>query len=101
MPRKTLPANLVGPKIREFRKKLGFTQEAFSTQCQLAGLDISRSTLGQIESRLRFVSDSELIVISSLLGVNSEQLFPPDVTRKLRGKRLKAYTKKVRLTPHK
>jgi transcriptional regulator with XRE-family HTH domain len=94
MPRKTLPANVVGPKIREFRKKLGFTQDAFATQCQLAGLDISRSTLGQIESRLRFVSDSELIVIASLLGVATEQLFPPDVTRKLRGKKLRSISKK-------
>jgi transcriptional regulator with XRE-family HTH domain len=94
MPRKTLPANVVGPQIRDARKKLGLTQDEFAGGCQLAGLDISRSTLGQIEARLRFVSDEELIVLASLLGVVTDELFPRELTRRLRGKKLKAVRKK-------
>jgi transcriptional regulator with XRE-family HTH domain len=89
MPRKQFPANVVGPQIRKARKKLGLTQEAFVARCQLADLDISRSTLGQIEARLRYVSDEELIVLASLLGVATDQLYPEELTRRLRGKKLK------------
>ena len=70
MPRKKYPANVVGSQIRKVRGRLGLTQEQLAAQCQLAGLDISRSTLGQIEARLRYVSDEELIVLASLLGAH-------------------------------
>jgi transcriptional regulator with XRE-family HTH domain len=94
MPRKKYPANVVGPKIRKARRKLGLTQEAFAARCQLAGLDISRSTLGQIEARLRYVSDEELIVIASLLGVSTDALYPDEITRRLRSKKLKPIRKR-------
>jgi transcriptional regulator with XRE-family HTH domain len=89
MPRKKYPANVVGPKIRIVRGKLGLTQEGFAARCQLAGLDISRSTLGQIEARLRYVSDEELMVLASLLGVAVDHLYPEDVLKRYRGKNLK------------
>jgi len=89
MPRKKYPANVVGPQIRKVRGKLGLTQETLAARCQLAGLDISRSTMGQIEARLRYVTDEELIVFASLLGVPADQLYPGELTRRLRGKMLK------------
>ena len=89
MPRKKFPANVVGPKIRKERGRLGFTQEEFANRCQLAGLDISRSTLGQIESRLRYVSDEEMIVLASLLGVAANDLYPEEILKRHRGKKLK------------
>jgi transcriptional regulator with XRE-family HTH domain len=89
MPRKIYPANVVGLKIRKMRKKLGLTQEAFAGHCQLTGLDISRSTLGQIEARLRYVSDEELIVVASLLGVSTDALYPDEIIKRLRNKKLK------------
>ena len=94
MPRKQFPANVVGSQIRKARKKLGLTQEAFAARCQLADLDISRSTLGQIEARLRYVSDEELIILASLLGVATDQLYPEELARRLRGKKLKPARKK-------
>ena len=96
MPRKTFPANVVGPKIRKARGKLGFTQEEFAGRCQLAGLDISRSTLGQIEARLRYVSDEELIVLASLLGVTANDLYPEEIIKRHRGKKLKPKSGKSR-----
>lgn len=94
MPRKKYPANVVGPQIRKAREKLGMTQEQFAARCQLAGLDISRSTLGQVEARLRYVSDEELIVLASLLGVSADHLYPSELTKRLRGKVLKARREK-------
>lgn len=89
MPRKQFPANVVGPTIRKARKKLGLTQEAFAARCQLAGLDISRSTLGQIEARLRYVTDEELIVVAALLGATADSLYPEEMVKRLRNKKLK------------
>jgi transcriptional regulator with XRE-family HTH domain len=86
MPRKKYPANVVGSQIRKVRGKLGLTQEALAARCQLAGLDISRSTLGQIEARLRYVTDEELIVFASLLGVSADQLYPGELTKRLRSR---------------
>jgi len=96
MPRKKYPANVVGPQIRKLRGRLGLTQEQLAAQCQLAGLDISRSSLGQIESRLRYVSDEELIVLASLLGVTADQLYPEDILKRYRGKKLKPKVGKSR-----
>lgn len=89
MPRKNFPANVVGPKIRKARKALRLKQDELAAQCQLAGWDISRSTLGQIEARLRYVSDEELLILASLLGVTADSLYPDDLVRKWRKKKLK------------
>ena len=96
MPRKKYPANVVGSQIRKVRKKLGLTQEQLAAHCQLESLDISRSTLGQIEARLRYVSDEELIVFACLLGVTADQLYPEEILKRYRGKKLKPKVRKSR-----
>ena len=96
MPRKQYPANVVGTQIRKLRGKLDLTQEQLAANCQLAGLDISRSTLGQIESRLRYVTDEELMVVASLLGVALEALYPEELLKRYRGKKLKPKAGKSR-----
>ena len=90
MPRKQYPANVVGPQVRKVRGRLELTQEQLSAHCQLAGLDISRSSVGQIEARLRYVSDEELLVLASLLGVTADQLYPEDLLKRCRAKTIKA-----------
>jgi transcriptional regulator with XRE-family HTH domain len=86
MPRKKFPANIVGPQIRKARYQLGLSQEELAARCQLAGLDISRSTLAQIEIRIRFVSDEELLVLASVLNVATDDLYPADIKRRLAAK---------------
>ena len=95
MPRKHYPANVVGPQIRKLRGKLGLTQEQLAANCQLAGLDISRSTLGQIEARLRYVTDEELLVMAALLGVALEAFYPEELLKRYRGKKLKTKADKA------
>jgi DNA-binding XRE family transcriptional regulator len=86
MPRKQFPANIVGPQIRKARYQLGFSQEQLAARCQLLGLDISRSTLAQIEIRVRFVSDQELLVLASVLSMTTDALYPADAKRRFASK---------------
>jgi transcriptional regulator with XRE-family HTH domain len=86
MPRKQFPANIVGPQIRKARYQLGLSQEQLATRCQLIGLDISRSTLAQIEIRVRFVSDEELLVLASVLKVPTDDLFPVEFKKRVQRK---------------
>jgi transcriptional regulator with XRE-family HTH domain len=58
------------------------TQEEFATRCQLNGLDISRATVSQIEAQLRRVSDTELLLIASVLNVSTDSLFPASAKQK-------------------
>ena len=78
MARKKQPANVVGKEVQKRRYQLGLTQEQFATHCQLHGLNISRGTISQIEARLRCVTDSELFLLASVLGISTEDLYPPD-----------------------
>jgi DNA-binding XRE family transcriptional regulator len=94
MPRKQFPANIVGPQIRKARYQLSLSQEQLAARCQLLGLDISRSTLAQIEIRLRFVSDNELLILASVLDVSTDDLFPLETKRRLRTRLSKGKTSK-------
>jgi transcriptional regulator with XRE-family HTH domain len=84
MARRKRPANVVGPQIQRIRYQLGLTQEQLAAQCRLLGLDISRSTLAQIEAKLRCVVDSELFLLALVLKVTTDNLFPDELrmTRK-------------------
>jgi len=75
MARTKKPANIIGPQIRKRRSDLDLTQEELATRCQLAGLDISRGTLSQIEAQLRCVTDDELFALARILNVTSDSLF--------------------------
>lgn len=76
MARTKTPANIVGPQVRKRRVALGMTQAELATQCQLAGLDISRGTLSQIEAQIRRVADDELLTLARVLEVSTDSLFP-------------------------
>jgi transcriptional regulator with XRE-family HTH domain len=76
MARKPKPANIVGKEIQKQRYQLGLTQEQFASKCQLKGLDISRGTVSQIEAQIRRVTDAELFLLSSVLGVTTDSLYP-------------------------
>jgi transcriptional regulator with XRE-family HTH domain len=68
--------NLIGSQVRRIRYKLGLTQEELSAKCQIAGLDISRATLAQIECRYRGVSDIEAWQFAKILKTTVAELYP-------------------------
>lgn len=74
--------NVVGPQIRKRRYELGLTQERLAAKCQLRGWDISRATLSQIEAQIRCVTDSELLLLSQVLKIALEDLFPLHLRRR-------------------
>lgn len=69
--------NLVGPQIRKLRYKCGWSQNDLSIKLQLAGWDITRSTVAKIESRLIWVGDWQLFYFTRVLKVDLCELFPP------------------------
>ena len=75
-------ANVVGPQLRKIRYGKGLTQEEFAVQCQVAGLNISRGTLSQIEAQLRCVSEFELFQLSRILKVPMDGLFPEEIRKR-------------------
>ena len=68
--------NIVGPTIRRLRNAAEMSQPALAALCQRLGWDVSREVLAQIESRRRYVTDWELMVLARALNVEVEALFP-------------------------
>lgn len=68
------PKNIIGPSVRRARYQRGWSQAGLATKLQLQGLDLRRSAVGKIESRIRVVPDYELIVILKVFGLTYEQL---------------------------
>jgi transcriptional regulator with XRE-family HTH domain len=54
----------------------GWSQPAMIAKCQLSGWDVSRESLAKIESRLRSVSDIEILKLAKILEVHFSALFP-------------------------
>ena len=69
--------NVVGPLVRQLRQQRGCTQEQLAAQCQVRGLNLTRSTLAKIEARLRFIKACELFIIAKVLNVPMEDFYPP------------------------
>ncbi|MCC5790344.1 MAG: helix-turn-helix transcriptional regulator [Opitutales bacterium] len=67
--------NLIGPKVRELRIELGYSQEVFAAKCNLKGWDISRGTLSKIEAQLRRVNDAETFILAAALKCSVQILF--------------------------
>lgn len=69
--------NLIGPQVRKLRSQRGWTQDELAGALQRAGLDISRSGLAKIESRMILVRDHHLFFFMKVLRVSFQELFPP------------------------
>lgn len=68
--------NVIGPQVRMFRIQRGWSQPRMATQCQLRGWDISRESLAKIESKLRSITDIEILKLGMVLEVHHSALFP-------------------------
>lgn len=72
--------NVVGPRIREARRRSGraVTQQELVARLQTLGLEIDRTAISKIEAGTRPVTDVEIIAICKALGVKVATLFPDD-----------------------
>jgi transcriptional regulator with XRE-family HTH domain len=71
-----LGLNVVGPQVRRFRVRIGWTQPVLAQKLQLQGWSISTGLLGKLEAQLRRVPDCDLMFLARVLGVSISELFP-------------------------
>ena len=67
-------SNIISEKLRDLRKKRGFSQEELAAQMQLLGVDISQPLISKIEQNKRFVKDYELVCLCKVLNVTEQDL---------------------------
>lgn len=67
--------NIVGSTVRKIRESKKMTQEQLVAHCNLIGWSISRGTLAKIESKVRCVTDKEVLLLATALKINVEQLY--------------------------
>jgi transcriptional regulator with XRE-family HTH domain len=67
--------NIIGSSVRKIRESKNLTQEQLVAHCNLIGWSISRGTLAKIESKVRCVTDKEVLLLASALKINLEQLY--------------------------
>ena len=66
--------NIIGKKLKDYRKRLGLSQNGLAKLLQLEGLDIDKNAIQRIEARKRFVTDIEIHLICKVLHVTFEEL---------------------------
>lgn len=68
--------NLVGEKVRYYRKKRKYSQKTLSEKLETMAVYICRGSISRIEDGTRTVTDIELYGLATVLGVSIQDLFP-------------------------
>lgn len=68
--------NLVGERVRYYRKKKKLSQRLLSEKLETMAIYICRGSISRIEDGSRTVTDIELYGLAAILGVSIEELFP-------------------------
>ena len=72
--------NVIGQNKDLLRRRLGINQDTLLSRLQVRGIDISQTTLSDIEGQKRRVYDKELVAFADIFGVTLNDLFnPPDL----------------------
>jgi len=74
-------ANLVGQAVVRLRFQRNWTQEMLAAKMQLAGHDITRAVIANIESRRSAARDEHIIGFVKVFGVEFKDLFPAHLQR--------------------
>lgn len=70
--------NLVGERVRFYRKKRKYSQKTLSEKLELMAIYVCRGSISRIEDGSRTVTDIELYGLAKVLNVSIGDLFPPD-----------------------
>ena len=68
--------NLVGDKVKLYRKKRGLSQKTLSEKLEMQAVYICRGSISRIEDGSRTVTDIELYGLATALDVPIQALFP-------------------------
>src|SRR5437867_3667021 len=77
--------NVIGPQVKKWRTRKGWSQETLARKLQLHGWSITRNSLAKLELSLRRVPDCEILFLARTLGVGFGNLFPKNVAMKKLG----------------
>ena len=66
--------NLAGERIRELRRKAGWTQAQLAAKLQTEGYPIEQKAISRIEAGYRVIPDYELPVFAAVLNTTIEEL---------------------------
>lgn len=75
--------NVCGRELIRLRTVRDWSQEKLAAQCQLAGWDVSRDVIANIELRRREVTDEELSFLARVLRAPLEEFYPREIRAKL------------------
>lgn len=67
--------NLIGQKVKQFRKKKKLTQQDLSVKLETMAIYICRGSISRIEDQSRTVTDIELYGLSQVLSTPIEDFF--------------------------
>lgn len=70
-----LKMNLVGEKVKKFRKEQKMSQQLLSEKLETVAVYICRGSISRIEDGSRTVTDIELYGLSQVLNIPIEQFF--------------------------
>ncbi|MEJ0000847.1 MAG: helix-turn-helix transcriptional regulator [Verrucomicrobiota bacterium] len=68
--------NLIGPQVRALRVAQKLTQGELAARLGALGWDVSENTITKIETRIRCVTDDELVKIARALRTKLRVLLP-------------------------
>lgn len=73
-----------GEHVHMLREQAGWSQEQLAARLQLAGHDMSRSTLAKIESGIRHVYLEDLFAFQRVFGISFDELLNIDEKKPVR-----------------
>lgn len=71
--------NICGERMRQWRTSHGLTQEELAIKMQLHGLQLGQMAISRIETGKRVVTDFELKLFASVLGLSMDDLTTDDL----------------------
>lgn len=66
--------NIIGPKVKQLRQKLGLSQAKLAGQLQLLGMECNDLTILRIEQGSRFVPDYEVAILAEYFNISTDEL---------------------------
>ena len=70
--------NIIGPKLKQLRLKMGLSQEKLAGQLQLQGIEYNALTVLRIEKGERFVPDYEIVALADFFHLTTDELLRND-----------------------
>ncbi|MEQ1862237.1 MAG: helix-turn-helix transcriptional regulator [Chthoniobacteraceae bacterium] len=81
MASKPASLNVCGRELVRIRGDI--SQEQLAAKCQLAGWDVSRAIIANIELGRRILTDGELAILARVLRAPLEEFYPREIRARL------------------